>query len=120
MIVEVKLEAVFRGKQVVKKDTPDEKEIDKVGIKIVESVTVDGEAVPTDKWLSTLKTEGTEDFAEGQTMKIDIYKSKKGDFFNFSVPEVTRKEVKELSERVEKLEDAVSVDGEQDIDYLDI
>lgn len=102
MIVKVKLETVYRTTQVVKKGTPDEKEIDKVAIKITESVMIDGVSVPTDKWISTFKTKGTESLEGGQEVKIDI--TQNGDFFNFSVPDMSGERLTELEKRVGILE----------------
>ena len=48
MIKQVKLEAVYFDKQMVKKGTPEEKEIDKVTIKLSEAVTTDEGIVSTD------------------------------------------------------------------------
>lgn len=68
-----------------------------------------------DKWLSTFKTKGTEDWAEG--MKVEVNISESGDFLNFnpvlgggstgSTGSAPAKASPELEGRVKKLEDAV-------------
>ena len=112
MIVKVKLEAVYRNKQIVKKGTPDEKEIDKVSIKIAEPVTIEeGVSVPIDKWVSTFKTNGTESFEQGQEVKVDI--TQNGDFFNFSVPDMSGERLTDLEKRVDALEGGSTTIGVQ-------
>ena len=70
----------------------------KVGIKTVEH---------GDKWLSTFKTKGTEDWAEGMTVEIEV--SEKGDFLNFNpiIKGGSSVASPALEARVKKLEDAV-------------
>ena len=73
----------------------------KVGIKTVEH---------GDKWLSTFKTKGTEDWTEGMTVDVEV--SEKGDFLNFNpvfkaVSSSTSTSSPALEARVKKLEDAV-------------
>lgn len=120
MIKKVKLETVYRTTQVVKKGTPDEKEIDKVAIKITESVIIDGVSVPTDKWISTFKTKGTESFEGGQEVTVDI--TQNGDFFNFSVPDMSGERLTDLEKRVTTLEGctAKNIPSEGTIDPEDI
>lgn len=69
----------------------------KVGIKTVEH---------GDKWLSTFKTKGTEDWTEGMTVQIEV--SESGDFLNFNpVGGAKATASPALEVRVKKLEDAV-------------
>ena len=71
----------------------------KVGIKTVEH---------GDKWLSTFKTKGTEDWTEGMTVQIEV--SESGDFLNFNPvggAKTTASASPALEARVKKLEDAV-------------
>ncbi len=100
MLKKVKITAVYRGKQLVKKGTPDEKEIDKIAIKI-EPVIVDGISFGGDEknaWLSTFKVNGTENFVEGTEVELNI--EKKGDYFNFSLPTALEKRVLALENKV--------------------
>lgn len=89
MLQKVKLTQVYRGKQLVKKGTPDEKEIDKIAIKTEQH---------GDVWLSSFKTRGTEKFMAGQEVELSVEQN--GDFYNFSLPS-------ELEMRVFALEKAV-------------
>lgn len=61
-----------------------------------------------EKWLSTFKTKGTEDWVEGMTVEVEV--SEKGGFLNFN-PVVkggaTANVTPALEARVKKLEDAV-------------
>lgn len=104
MIKTVKIEKVWRGPKVVKKGTPDEKEIDSVGIKIV----------GYEKWISTFNVAGTEGLDEGWEGEIDVIT--KGDFMNFKMPPVdmssVQNDIKELKESVGKLNEAVFTNGE--------
>ncbi len=96
MLQKVKITAVYRGKQLVKKGTPDEKEIDKIAIKI-EPVVVGGISFGGDDktaWLSTFKVNGTEKFVEG--MEVELSLEKKGDYYNFSLPSDLEKRVMAL------------------------
>lgn len=56
-----------------------------------------------DKWLSTFKTDGTEDWKDGDTVNIEV--QQKGDYLNF-IPQ-TAGSNSDLAERVAKLEAAV-------------
>lgn len=56
-----------------------------------------------DKWLSTFKVDGTEDWKDGDTVNIEV--QQKGDYLNF-VPQ-TAGSNSDLAERVAKLESAV-------------
>lgn len=89
MLQKVKIKQVWRGTQLVRKGTPDEKEVDKVSIKTEQH---------GDNWLTTLKTRGTEDLAEGQEVELSI--EQKGQYYNFSMPS-------DLEKRVAVLEDIV-------------
>lgn len=71
----------------------------KVGIKTLEH---------GDKWLSSFKTKGTEHWAEG--MQVEVNVSEKGDFMNFDPilgATVASPASPALEARVKKLEDAV-------------
>lgn len=75
----------------------------RVGVKTVEY---------GDKWLSTFKTKGTEDWVEGMVVEVDI--SEKGDFMNFNpiikagINTATQTAYATVIEaRVKKLEDKV-------------
>ncbi len=61
-----------------------------------------------DKWLSTFKTKGTEDWTEGMTVQIEV--SESGDFLNFNPvggAKTTASASPALEARVKKLEDTV-------------
>ena len=93
MLSKVTIKQIWRGKQLVKKGTPDEKEIDKVSIKTNEH---------GDSWLTTFKVQGTEDLKESMTVSLDIIQ--KGEYFNFTMPSEVSKA---LEARFVKLENAV-------------
>lgn len=85
MLQKVKITAVFRGKQIVKKGTPEEKEIDKIAIKT---------ETHGDVWLSSFKTRGTEGFIEGMDVELDI--TQNGQYYNFNLPSALEKRVMAL------------------------
>lgn len=60
-----------------------------------------------DKWLSTFKVNGTENWEEGMEVEINVQEN--GDFMNFTVigSASSAVPVNKLEERVAKLEDAV-------------
>jgi len=68
---------VYRSNQLIKKGTPEEKEIPKLSIKTAEY---------GDNWLSTFKTRPYEKLEEGQTIVATVEKS--GTFMNFREPTV--------------------------------
>jgi hypothetical protein len=58
-----------------------------------------------DKWLSTFKVQGTEDWKEGDT--VEIYVSENNGYLNFSLAPDEKSIISELMNRVKKLEDSV-------------
>lgn len=89
MIQKVKLTRVYRGKQIVKKGTPDEREIDKVAIKTDQH---------GDSWLSSFRVRGTESWNDGDEVSIEVEQN--GQYYNF-------KPVSNTEIRLQKLEEAV-------------
>lgn len=58
-----------------------------------------------EKWLSTFKVQGTENWKEGDT--VEIYVSENKGYLNFSLAPDEKSIIAELMSRVKKLEDKV-------------
>lgn len=93
----IKITRVFRGKQAfTDKKTGVAKEADKIGIKTDKY---------GDKWISSFKVQGTENWKEGD--EVEIFIEKKGDYLNFTLSPSIGATTAALEARVAKLEDFV-------------
>lgn len=94
---EVTITKVYRGNQLVKKGTPDEKEIPKVAIKT--------EQYP-DKWISAFVNQKNADWLdeveEGKTMKVGLEQN--GDFLNLHPVDTKGEKLNDLTSRVDAIE----------------
>ncbi len=97
----LKIERLFKGKKETKFG-----EKDTVAIKV-------SSPKYADKWISTFKTKGTENWKEGDEVEITV--SEKNGFYNFDVGDVLTLE--SLDARIKKLE-ARSI-NEPEIDIID-